>query len=90
MVGGNIAGETRTISIAIYDRVEMLDYGAAHLLSAILLVFAFFVLLAMYVVNYRSPLARTSLSRKAIGTASSSSRRTTRRSRSTTSGCGAR
>lgn len=53
MVGGNIPGETRTISIAIYDHVEMLDYGAAHQLSIILLVFAFAALLAMYAVNRR-------------------------------------
>lgn len=53
MVGGNIPGETRTISIAIYDHVESLDYSSAHLLSAILLGFAFLTLLAMYVVNSR-------------------------------------
>jgi len=53
MVGGNIPGEPRTISIAIYDHVETLDYGSAHLLSAILLVFAFVTLLAMYLINDR-------------------------------------
>ncbi len=53
MVGGNIPGETRTISIAIYDQVESLNYGAAHRLSAILLVFAFVVLLFMFVINRR-------------------------------------
>jgi len=53
MVGGNIPGETRLISIAIYDQVESLNYAAAHQLSAILLVFAFAVLLAMFVVNRR-------------------------------------
>lgn len=53
MVGGNIPGETRTISIAIYDHVESLDYGSAHLLSAILLGFAFVALLAMFVINQR-------------------------------------
>lgn len=53
MVGGNIPGETRTISIAIYDQVESLDYQSAHALSALLLAFAFIVLLAMYVVNRR-------------------------------------
>ncbi len=53
MVGGNIPGETRTISIAIYDQVETLDYGSAHVLSAILLVFAFLALFAMYFVNHR-------------------------------------
>lgn len=51
MVGGNIPGETRTISIAIYDQVESLDYAGAHLLSAMLLVFAFLILFTMYRVN---------------------------------------
>lgn len=54
MVGGNIPGETRTISIAIFDRVESLDYAGAHLLSAILLAFAFLLLLGMFLVNRRS------------------------------------
>ena len=53
MVGGNIPGETRTISIAIYDHVESLDYASAHQLSALLLGFAFLTLLTMYLVNQR-------------------------------------
>ena len=53
MVGGSIPGETRVISIAIYDQVESLQYAAAHQLSAILLLFAFAVLLAMFAVNRR-------------------------------------
>ena len=53
MVGGNIPGETRVISIDIYDKVESLNYTAAHQLSATLLVFAFLVLLAMFVINRR-------------------------------------
>lgn len=51
MVGGNIPGETRVVSIAIYDHVESLDYGKAHMLSAILLAFAFAALLSLYFVN---------------------------------------
>lgn len=51
MVGGNIPGETRVISIAIYDQVESLDYAAAHRLSAVLLVVAFAALFAMFLVN---------------------------------------
>ncbi|MCB2129705.1 MAG: molybdate ABC transporter permease subunit [Rhodobacteraceae bacterium] len=54
MVGGNIPGKTRLISIAIYERVETLDYAAAHGLSAILLIFAFSVLLVLYIVNNRA------------------------------------
>ena len=53
MVGGNIPGETRVISIAIYDQVETLNYGAAHQMSLLLLAFAFIVLLGMFVVNRR-------------------------------------
>lgn len=53
MVGGNIPGETRVISIAIYDQVESLNYAAAHQLSALLLVFAFVALFSMFFVNRR-------------------------------------
>jgi molybdate transport system permease protein len=53
MVGGNIPGETRVVSIAIYDHVEALDYRAAHELAAVLLLFAFAVLLVMFTVNRR-------------------------------------
>lgn len=53
MVGGNIPNETRVVSIAIYDHVEMLHYDKAHALSAILLVFAFITMLIMYIVNHR-------------------------------------
>jgi len=53
MVGGNIPGETQVISIAIYDQVESMNYASAHRLSAILLVFAFTALFAMYFINRR-------------------------------------
>ncbi len=53
MVGGNIPGETRVVSIAIYDHVEALEYGQAHVLSGILLGTAFITILFMYVVNAR-------------------------------------
>lgn len=53
MVGGNIPGETRVVSIAIYDHVETLEYGQAHMLSAILLSVAFITMLSMYVINHR-------------------------------------
>ncbi|MGC1427966.1 MAG: molybdate ABC transporter permease subunit [Albidovulum sp.] len=53
MVGGNIPGETRLISIAIYEEVETLDYATAHLLSGLLLVLSFTILLVLYVVNGR-------------------------------------
>ncbi len=57
MVGGNIPGETRVVSIAIYDHVESLDYAAAHQMSIVLVVFAFVVLLSMFLFN-RRPVAR--------------------------------
>jgi molybdate transport system permease protein len=56
MVGGNIPGETRVVSIAIYEHVETLRYGEAHVLAAGLLVFSFFVLLIVYGLNRRYPL----------------------------------
>jgi len=55
MVGGNIPGETRVVSIAIYEHVETLRYGEAHVLAAGLLVFSFVVLLATYALNRRHP-----------------------------------
>ena len=51
MIGGNIPGETRVLSVAIYDHVETLEYTQAHILSAGLIGFAFLVLLTLYVVN---------------------------------------
>lgn len=51
MVGGNIPGKTRVISIEVFNAVETLDYATAHLLSAGLLVFSFLVLLLVYLMN---------------------------------------
>ena len=56
MVGGNIPGRTKVISIAIYEHVETLNYAEAHTLSAGLLIFSFAVLLAVYALNRRAPL----------------------------------
>jgi molybdate transport system permease protein len=55
MVGGNIPGKTKVISIAIYEHVETIHYADAHLLSAILLVFSFVTLLLVYSVNRGFP-----------------------------------
>lgn len=57
MVGGNIPGQTKVISIAIYEHVETLNYAAAHTLSAGLLVFSFLVLLFVYTLNRRFPIS---------------------------------
>jgi molybdate transport system permease protein len=53
MVGGNIPGETRVVSIEVFTAVETLDYQTAHLLSALLLIFSFTVLTLVYVMNRR-------------------------------------
>jgi molybdate transport system permease protein len=53
MIGGNIPGETRVASIAIYDHVESLDYVQAHWMAAALLVLSFLLLLAVYGLNRR-------------------------------------
>jgi molybdate transport system permease protein len=53
MIGGNIPGETRVLSVAIYDYVETLEYGQAHGLAAGMLAFSFLVLLSLYLVNGR-------------------------------------
>jgi len=48
MIGGNIPGVTRVASVQIYDHVEAMEYLQAHRLSAVMLVFSFLVLLALY------------------------------------------
>jgi molybdate transport system permease protein len=53
MVGGNIPGRTKVISIAIYEHVETLQYNQAHILSAILLCLSFITLLFIYIFNRR-------------------------------------
>jgi len=53
MIGGNIPGRTQVLSIAIYDHVESLEYGHAHLLSGGLLALSFLLLLAVYALNRR-------------------------------------
>lgn len=54
MIGGNIPGQTRTISVQVFDNVEALEYTQAHWLSAGMLVFAFAVLLALHLIQARS------------------------------------
>lgn len=53
MVGGNIPGVTRMASIAIYDRVEALDYATAHQYAFVLFSITFAILLLVYMVNRR-------------------------------------
>ena len=59
MVGGNIPGKTKVISIEIYDRVEVLEYTQAHILSASLLIFSFLVLVMVYSINRKLPVQVT-------------------------------
>src|SRR5438132_3337882 len=54
MVGGNLAGVTRTVSIDIYDRAQSLDYAGASRTALLLLVISFVVLSAVYGVNRRA------------------------------------
>lgn len=53
MIGGSIPGETKVLSIAIYDHVEALEYAQAQILSGSLLVFSFVLLLTLYGVKRR-------------------------------------
>ncbi len=53
MVGGSIPGETKVASVAIYEFVEVMDYGTAHVYSAIMVVLSFAVLLGVYLFNQR-------------------------------------
>ncbi|MCB1865540.1 MAG: molybdate ABC transporter permease subunit [Chromatiales bacterium] len=53
MIGGNIPGETRVLSIAVFDAVETLRWSQAHWLAGGMLVFAFVVVLAMFLLNRR-------------------------------------
>ena len=51
MIGGNLPNETRVASIAIYDEVEALNYGAANFYAGVLFALSFFILLLVYVIN---------------------------------------
>jgi molybdate transport system permease protein len=53
MVGGNIPGVTRTVSIAIYDQVQAANYAAANELALLLLAIAFIILSLVYGMNRR-------------------------------------
>lgn len=55
MVGGNIPGVTRTVSISIYDNVQALDYASAGQTSLVLLVASFAILSVVYALNRRKP-----------------------------------
>ncbi len=48
MIGGNIPGQTRVVSVQIYDHVEAMEYAQAHWLAGGMLLFSFLVLLVLY------------------------------------------
>lgn len=57
MIGGNIPGETRVVSVQIYDHVEALEYTQAHWLAGCMLAFSFVVLLLLYYSQYKKSAA---------------------------------
>ena len=59
MIGGNIPGETGVLSIAIYDHVEAMEYGQAHILAGGLLILSFLMLLVVYIFNRRFSIMRS-------------------------------
>jgi molybdate transport system permease protein len=63
MIGGNIPGVTRTVSIDIYDQVQASNYAAANATALLLLVFCFTVLTVVYGLNRRTPHAGRSSQR---------------------------
>ncbi len=58
MLGGSIPGETKVLSVLIYDYTESMNYQAAHQLSFLLLAFSFFVLFVVYSINRHFQVAK--------------------------------
>ncbi|MDZ7641419.1 MAG: molybdate ABC transporter permease subunit [Desulfurivibrio sp.] len=58
MLGGSIPGETKVLSVLIYDHAEAMNYDAAHTLSLMLLIFAFITLFVVYSINRRFEVAK--------------------------------
>jgi molybdate transport system permease protein len=56
MVGGSIPGETRTLSIAIYDRVQAFDIGSAHVMALALVIASLFAVALLFAADRRRPL----------------------------------
>ena len=59
MVGGSIPGETRTLSVAIYDRVQAFDLGSAHGMALALVVFSLLALALVFAADRRQAAARS-------------------------------
>jgi molybdate transport system permease protein len=58
MIGGNIPGATQVLSVSVYEHVEKLEYGQAHLLSGLLLIVSFLLLFGVYLINRRVRVAQ--------------------------------
>jgi molybdate transport system permease protein len=58
MLGGSIPGETKVLSVLIYDHAEAMNYEAAHRLSLMLLMFSFLALFVVYSINRRFEIAK--------------------------------
>jgi len=58
MLGGSIPGETKVLSVLIYDHAEAMNYESAHRLSLMLLVFSFLTLFVVYSINRRFEIAK--------------------------------
>jgi molybdate transport system permease protein len=67
MIGGNIPGATRVLSVALYDHVEALAFDRAHVLAAGMVAFGFVVMLALYVFNARRSTDLTGMPRPKRG-----------------------
>jgi len=63
MIGGNIPGETRVLSMALFDHVEAFNYKQAHLLAAGLMLSAFILLSLIYLLNKKSSLSNQVMSK---------------------------
>ncbi len=61
MIGGNIPGETRVLSIALFDHVEAFNYGQAHLLAAGLIIASLILLSLIYLINHQPAANKSSL-----------------------------
>lgn len=53
MIGGNIPGQTRVMSVEIYNHVEAMEYAQAHWLAGGMMAFSFIALLAIYIINHK-------------------------------------
>jgi len=67
MIGGNIPGETRVLSMALFDHVEAFNYQQAHILAASLMISALILLSLIYLLNRHPSVHNQKISNKASG-----------------------